>query len=448
MALGVELRDVRQAIGTEVIARRAVTVGIELAHRFQQQVRAVGDQAADLLRHQLEHRRLVIDRVRHHREAGGTKQRDVVNVAGSGAEIGRRIAAAGIAGVRIGTGELQFREVRREHRRQRAAVGEGVGAHRVHDAQRGGFFLIRVLRCADLAARVVDIRQRDRRFEHAAAGIGMQQERAELVAEPQRAVRCALHRLDVEVGTGQHPCFGKVVDDRERNPAVRIAQLDMAQHVDAAGTAARGFQVGAHRVDAQIEVGRVLQAAVTVVGHHREAAVGVAQHRRKALHRLAIDERWCDAIDRRAAEVLAGRRSGGEGLCRQDGASLQRGGSVCAAAGPGRCHCCERDDGPDVLFHAELLQCTRERASLPPQMSRPWRLDNTAVNPQRCPRACSCCPIRRHAGSQTVATAGPLAYRRASKPGVPAAGIEPGSGLRANPWNLAAAPDNPVGRAV
>ena len=62
--------------------------------------------------------------------------------------------------------------------------------------------------------------------------IEVEDPRSELVADPQVAVAAALHRLGVDVATGQQSIRGRLVDDREADHAVRIAELDELAHLD------------------------------------------------------------------------------------------------------------------------------------------------------------------------------------------------------------------------
>jgi hypothetical protein len=54
----------------------------------------------------------------------------------------------------------------------------------------------------------------------------VQQERTELLAEPERAVAGDPERLDVEVAAGEQAVAAALGLDRERDPAVRVAQRD------------------------------------------------------------------------------------------------------------------------------------------------------------------------------------------------------------------------------
>ena len=103
----------------------------------------------------------------------------------------------------------------------------------------------------------------DRRLQQPAGARDVQDERPELVADPERAVRRLLQRLGVEVGPGEQALPGEEVDDRPRHPVVRVGQVDVVDDRDPVGL--RAGQVGADAVDPQLEVGAVLLAAVAVV---------------------------------------------------------------------------------------------------------------------------------------------------------------------------------------
>ena len=66
----------------------------------------------------------------------------------------------------------------------------------------------------------------DRRFEQAALGVEVEQPRAELVADPQVAVPTPLERFGVDVRAREHPLGGPLVDDREPDDPVGVAELD------------------------------------------------------------------------------------------------------------------------------------------------------------------------------------------------------------------------------
>jgi len=94
----------------------------------------------------------------------------------------------------------------------------------------------------------------------------VQPERAELVAEPERAVAVALHRFDVEVGAGQDPVAAEPVDDRERDLVARVAELEEVLDGDRARAATGGLEPGLDQVDAQVEVPETGPGAKVRVG--------------------------------------------------------------------------------------------------------------------------------------------------------------------------------------
>src|SRR5262245_50101778 len=100
--------------------------------------------------------------------------------------------------------------------------------HGVHDSHGAGFLVegIPWRAYCSLGIWAVEIRQWDGRFEHAAHGVGVEQEWAELVSEPQAPVRGSLHRLDIEVGAGQRAIFGEMIGDRKGDAFIRVVQLN------------------------------------------------------------------------------------------------------------------------------------------------------------------------------------------------------------------------------
>jgi osmotically-inducible protein OsmY len=57
----------------------------------------------------------------------------------------------------------------------------------------------------------------------------VEQEGAELVAEPQRAAAVDAERLDVEVAAGEIALRGGVVDELERDLVIRVPQADRTE---------------------------------------------------------------------------------------------------------------------------------------------------------------------------------------------------------------------------
>ena len=90
---------------------------------------------------------------------------------------------------------------------------------------------------------MIEVGQADRWAEHDAVGRGVQQEGAELVAEPQAAVGGALQRFGVEVGAGQQPRGAEVVNDREAEVVVGVAEGDLGEDGEGPGAAAGLAQV-------------------------------------------------------------------------------------------------------------------------------------------------------------------------------------------------------------
>ena len=155
--------------------------------------------------------------------------------------------------------------------------------------------------------------QRDRRLQHAAARVRVEQERPELVAEPERAVACDAQRLEVEVAAGEQPVAAPLGDDRERHLAPRVAQRDPVADRDVAVAAAARLEVGPHAVDAQQERARVGLRAEAVVGHRVErVAAGRVEQRREAADRLARARRRRRLGVRRAGERRRRGRVGGQ----------------------------------------------------------------------------------------------------------------------------------------
>jgi hypothetical protein len=121
---------------------------------------------------------------------------------------------------------------------------------RVHNSHRRRFFVERILRRADFFAGIIEVGEMKRRFEYFAARVGVKEKRSKLVAEPKRAVGSALHRFDVEVRAGQDALVRKLLRDRERNPAIRIMQLEKTEHGDRTRATILRFEVRADVIDA------------------------------------------------------------------------------------------------------------------------------------------------------------------------------------------------------
>jgi hypothetical protein len=209
--------------------------------------------------------------------------------------------------------------------------------------------------------------------QHAATGIGLHQEGAELLAEPVVAVVVHPHGLDVQIGAGQPvpgpdarihrdaglagPAAGvgiglQLVDLGEAQAAQRVGQRDVAAGAEAGQTPAavhihRAHGAGAghaaavpapeirlHGVDPQHRIRRIGLGAEAVVRHDAEGARARSrQHGREALHRLLIHQRQRAAIGR--ADELARGGAGREGVGRQAGKADQFGGLGRAGAAQG-----------------------------------------------------------------------------------------------------------------
>jgi hypothetical protein len=127
-----------------------------------------------------------------------------------------------------------------------------------------------------------------------------------LVGLPRRGelVEADLHRGQRGSRVGSQIAAARpFVDDRERDLVVRVVELDEALDRDAAPVWAEVLKRGLDQVDAKVEVGRVLDAAVAVVGHDAVRAVVGGQRGRDPLHRLAGEGRR-NAVDRRGASSV------------------------------------------------------------------------------------------------------------------------------------------------
>ena len=203
--------------------------------------------------------------------------------------------------------------------------------------------------------RVAGGQQRTRRLERwveqPAVGVEVQDPRAELVAHPQVAVAPPLQGLGVDVGAGQEPVLGHLVDDGEPDEVIRIAELDeltlVGVDLDRAAAAAGGLEVRSDVVGADQEVRRVGLAAEPVVGHGqvlpplpagndgREPRDGLlrareldpVQHarpecgprRRPEGQRLGGEHRPTDERRLLVLVVVRVRSDRGKGQCRRDG---------------------------------------------------------------------------------------------------------------------------------
>jgi len=149
----------------------------------------------------------------------------------------------------------------------------------------------------------------------------VQQERAELLADEEAAVAQADHRLDVEVGAGEQPLVGGLVDDREASLVVGVGEGDVLGQVDAA-VAARALEAGLDEVHPQQEVGGVALGAEAVVRHRPEGAVPVVEHRGEAGDHLARERAGSPV---RGRHLRAGRGTGCQEVGVDGGATDERG---------------------------------------------------------------------------------------------------------------------------
>ena len=157
----------------------------------------------------------------------------------------------------------------------------------------------------------------------------MEQERAELVAEPQRAVRRLTERLDVEIGAGQEPPLTNrrihrnravvvelaVGDDRKVNAAIGVAERDerpdvnlSAAALSSSGSPARCDRRGA-RSRQNCSARRIRCRTSRGSRRSRPAAP------RTRPEPAAVVERRHAAVGGR--DELAGRRAGREGVGRK-----------------------------------------------------------------------------------------------------------------------------------
>jgi hypothetical protein len=149
--------------------------------------------------------------------------------------------------------------------------------------------------------------------------IGMGQEGAELIAEPQGAMARPLHGVDIEIGSSKEALLGKVVGDGEGHEFVGIVQFDKAFDLDVAAIDATRCaeldELGADRIDTQWEVGGIFHTAEAIVRHGQEGAIAIIEHGGETLDRLFVDEGYFWTIDRLITEQCTGGGAWGEG-CR------------------------------------------------------------------------------------------------------------------------------------
>jgi hypothetical protein len=141
----------------------------------------------------------------------------------------------------------------------------------------------------------------------------VEQERAELVAEPEATLGVPAYRLDVEVGPGQEPIVGLLVRDLERDLSIRVAQLYKLPDRDLPASPVGGLEVRVDSVGAQLEVRGVAFLAEAVIGHRLKLSVSGFQHRRDATNGLAFEGRRSAALGL-VFEFGAGRGVPSEGV--------------------------------------------------------------------------------------------------------------------------------------
>jgi hypothetical protein len=331
VALRVEARRVDQPVCGQVV-RLAVLVPVVGAHGLQQQIRPIRDQPRDAELHELVHLREVVHGPGDHRIARLLERSDVEDLARGGphARALRRLLARGDEGRIVAIDEQLV------HRREDGRFGPRglrVRVDRVHHPHRAALFAERALGAAQLG--LAGQSERKRRLQHLAGGVGVDQKRPELVAEPQRAVGSAAHGLDVQVRAGEDALLGEEVADGEGEVAVGIAQLEEVQDLDGAAAAVGLARLGADSVDAQVEVRGVLQRAVAVVGHGQvHARLRRGDQRREALHRLARKGQRL-AVHQAAAQARPGGGTGRERRRGQGRVARQPDRALAGGAGRG-----------------------------------------------------------------------------------------------------------------
>ena len=243
---------------------------------------------------------------------------------------------------------VQRPAVRADRHALEAAARRHVRLLAVGDVQR------RVLRC-------LDARRGDRGFQQLAGGVGVEQERSELLTDPERPVGSDLQRLGVEVEAGEDAGSrvgtarrrwrrGQDVDRQVGQRRTGLIAHDLPRHV-MVGIAEHGggsdlwcgsAEVRVDPVHGQLIVGRVLAGTEAVVGQGPPRVVASGDHGAEALHRLVGEVGVAgrvvdDAVGCRVGTVLGGeegadrRRAGPDGAGRQHAAIEQPG--VLLAAG-------------------------------------------------------------------------------------------------------------------
>jgi hypothetical protein len=193
----------------------------------------------------------------------------------------------------------------------------------------------------------------------------VQQEGTELVTEPEGAVGRLAERLDVEVAPGEQATAadgrvdgdctagigGAIGHDLESDLVVGVAEAEEHLDPDGPGAARAGHEIGADLVDGKHVVGRVGLGPEPVVGHHEVLALPRAEDGREALHRLASHERGYAAVG--GLDELTRRGADGEGVSREHGQSVERGGMAAARRQPGAQRDREQAGGQSLRYRAD-----------------------------------------------------------------------------------------------
>src|SRR5262249_6908190 len=247
-------------------------------------------------------------------------------------------------------------------------------------------------RASERVVRRPDSGERNRRLQDTARRVGVDEERTELIAEPEAAVGELPERLDVEIAPGEETASSDgwidgdrapriratVGHDRETDLVVGVPQVEMERDADRSGPAGPGREVRGDLVDAQQVVRRVRLRAEAVVGHREIAAILRTQDRGEALHRLPADERRHATI-RRTDELPRGGPER-ERFGRQYGTSHERGrlrGAGERAGEPRESQEPDRESHPFRGHHGEppLVRGSRRGALLAPGSTLARRYD-------------------------------------------------------------------------
>ena len=76
-------------------------------------------------------------------------------------------------------------------------------------------------------------------------------------------------------------------------------------------------------IDAQMEIGRILEGAESIIGHHIEGSIPVVLNGGKTLYRLLVQERHRLAIDWVRSQLLTGSWTLRKSRGRENGATFQ-----------------------------------------------------------------------------------------------------------------------------